>query len=86
MQRRDEVNHIVCDEMIKANYQFSVGALYNVADLCSETLMKRVVDFLKENAKNYVYIDVQTGEESDAIEAFINEDDLIKDLRIAVNK
>ena len=48
--------------------------------------MKRVVDFLKENAKNYVYIDVQTGEESDAIEAFINEDDLIKDLRIAVNK
>ena len=54
MKRRDEVNSIVTDAMIKSDYEFSTAAFYDVADECSETMMHKAFEWFCKHCLDYI--------------------------------
>lgn len=54
MKRRDEVNRIVTDVIIKSDYEFSPSAFYDVADECSETMMHKAFKWFITHCLEYI--------------------------------
>lgn len=54
MKRRDEVNRIVTDAIIKSDYEFSSSAFYDVADECSETMMHKAFKWFITHYLEYI--------------------------------
>ena len=54
MKRRDEVNSIVTDAMIKSDYEFLPSAFYDVADKCSETMMQNAFEWFCKHCLEYI--------------------------------
>ena len=54
MKRRDEVNRIVTDVIIKSDYEFSPSAFYDVADECSETMMQKAFEWFGKHFLEYI--------------------------------
>ena len=56
MKRRDEVNRIVTDAIIKSDYGFLPSAFYDVADECSETMIHKAFDWFIQNYQKYITV------------------------------